>query len=493
MAKLPNPDQFDLFEDWLVEDIASPSNGAIQAIEEDADAVTVIEGFEQSRYQLALRLADKLDADGEITTKFLTDEANTVFGGSQAEGVYSTKNAYDAMEAAFNIHLLNTEKADFTIQNAAWASAKASELTRRIQKLPTQTKRDEEMDEFQQFSTPPALAFVANWVAHVKPTDVMVEPSAGTGDLAVWAKIAGAEVILNELSTRRQALLADLFPQARLFKENAEQLDNVLPTNIVPSVVVMNPPFSSTAGRVQGQRNTSNGARHVEQALKRLHDGGRLVAIVGQGMAADRPAFMSWWRDIKSKFNVRANIGISGKEYAKYGTTFDNQILVIDKTGATQQPILTGNVQSVAELPYLLEGIRNDRQHIQPIADKPAGNEDTQPIPYPFQPDNRIGGAGVDADSSGTQPVGNGGDTRTGLADSETVGESQTGDGVNDGIRTGSTVPPGPAGHSGGSGLDAIGGNTGIHEGDPAHVVAIETKDSGTTEFSESVFSNYTP
>ena len=83
-----------------------------------------------------------------------------------------------------------------------------------------------------------------------------MEPSAGTGDLAIWPKIAGAEVVLNELSQRRQDLLANLFPQATLFKENAEQLDNVLPTDVVPTVIVMNPPFSSSAGRVQGQRDT---------------------------------------------------------------------------------------------------------------------------------------------------------------------------------------------------------------------------------------------
>src|SRR5208283_5551683 len=236
------------------------------------------------------------------------------------------------------------ERADWNNQDADWARDKAQELANRILKLPTQSRRDEEMEEFQQFSTPPALSFLANWVANIQPTDVMMEPSAGTGDLALWPKIAGAEVVLNELSQRRRDLLANLFPQALLFKENAEQLDNVLPTDVVPTVIVMNPPFSSSAGRVQGQRDTSIGARHIEQALRRLQDNGRLVAIVGNGMAGDRPAFSKWWKDIEGKYNVRANIGISGKEYAKYGTTFDNQMLVIDKTGTTTQPALTGKV-----------------------------------------------------------------------------------------------------------------------------------------------------
>ena len=185
----------------------------------------------------------------------------------------------------------------------------------------------------------------------VMPEDVVLEPSAGTGDLAIWPKMAGAKVVLNELSERRRELLSNLFPEARLFNENAEQLHNVLPVDVSPTVVVMNPPFSASAGRVDGQRDTMIGARHVEQALKRLQDNGRLVAIVGQGMAADRPAFAKWWKEIGGKYNVRANIGISGKEYTKYGTTFDNQIVVIDKTGSTTEPVLTGRVQSVSELP----------------------------------------------------------------------------------------------------------------------------------------------
>jgi hypothetical protein len=127
MAKTPNPDQVDLFDDWLVvEEAVSPSNNSTQTIEKEDE--TGIVDFDKARYQLALRLADKLDSDGGINTKLLTDEANLAFGGTQAEGVYWTKDAYVAMEAAFNIHLTRTENADFALQNAAWASNKAAEL-----------------------------------------------------------------------------------------------------------------------------------------------------------------------------------------------------------------------------------------------------------------------------------------------------------------------------------------------------------------------------
>src|SRR5438874_9122293 len=46
-------------------------------------------------------------------------------------------------------------------------------------------------------------------------------------------------------------------------------------------------------------------------------------------------AFSEWWQRLAKTYNVRANLHLSGNEYGKYGTTFDLQILVIDKTGQT--------------------------------------------------------------------------------------------------------------------------------------------------------------
>ena len=475
LADAGKPKQLNLFGDWLVA------------------GVTTIPS-EKSRYVLAKRLAKKLDQDGEITSRFLTGEANRVFGGTQAEGIYSSKDAYDAVEVAFNIHLSKTEKADWNNKDADWARDKAQELANRILKLPTQSRRDEEMEEFQQFSTPPALSFVANWVANVQPTDVMMEPSAGTGDLAIWPKIAGARVVLNELSERRRDLLANLFPDATLFKENAEQLDNVLPLHVAPTVIVMNPPFSASAGRVQGQRDTMIGARHIEQALKRLQDNGRLVAVVGQGMAADRPAFSKWWKEIEGRYNVRANIGISGKEYAKYGTTFDNQILIIDKTGATSQPVLTGKVESVSDLPGLLEGIRNERQRIQRSIDKSAVDKDSQTVSDPVQPIDRTGEPGSDTRSAGTRSPGDRGVTGAPVTDSKTLGESGTGHVVDDGIGVGrGKVRDRAIRDVGSSGSGDPGRDSGGDQSKDAGTIAIETKRGEISEFSDSVFANYTP
>src|SRR4029079_5908593 len=103
---------------------------------------------------------------------------------------------------------------------------------------------------------------------------------------------------------------------------DAERLNNLLPADKRYHAIVMNPPFSATGDRVNGHR-TEFGARHVEQALLRLRPGGRLIAIVSSGMALGRPKFSKWWTEIYQQYRVRANIGIDGQEYARFGTAFD--------------------------------------------------------------------------------------------------------------------------------------------------------------------------
>jgi hypothetical protein len=191
----------------------------------------------------------------------------------------------------------------------------------------------------------------------------VLEPSAGIGGLAVYAKMAGAEVAVNELSKRRLKVLRHM-PFDHFFNENAEHLDNILPTDIKPTLVIMNPPFSSTAGRMQGQRKTKNATVHIEQALARLQDGGRLVAVVGKGMADDAASFKSWWRKIKSQYNVRANVGIDGKNYRKYGTTFDVQLVVIDKNGPTVGATLVDSFENLEDAIKALGGVKNERSDI---------------------------------------------------------------------------------------------------------------------------------
>lgn len=287
----------------------------------------------------------------------LSDEA---YGGSQGEGKYTSKDATDAMELGVNLYIAeNMKSEDVTSKDTEVAKATVRKLETMVNRLPTQNKRTEEMVEFQQFSTPPHIAYLSAWVGNVNDSDVVLEPSAGIGGLAVWGKVAGASVVVNELSPRRADILREM-DFSQVFTEDAEQIDNILPDDIEPSVVLMNPPFSATAGRMKGKKSTKFATVHIEQALSRLKDNGRLVAIVGKGMADDAVTFSSWWKKIKADYNVRANVGIEGKNYAKYGTTFDIQLLVIDKLGATSDTI-TGKFDSLEDVINVLGGVRDGR------------------------------------------------------------------------------------------------------------------------------------
>jgi predicted RNA methylase len=308
--------------------------------------------------KLASWVSDQLTKKQSISSKELFEQADSAYGGTQGGNAYTVKDAYDAMELGINKFIEN--KGYSPNVDVEEAITNVNSLNSYTKLLATQTKRTKEQNEFQQFSTPPAFAYIANWIADINKNDTVLEPSAGIGGLAVFAKNAGANVYVNEFSERRAEFLNEMGFN-RVFTEDAAQLNNILPADVKPTVVIMNPPFSSTAGRTK-KNSTMNGAKHIEQALERLQDNGRLVAIVGQGMSMDASMFKNWWDGIKEKYNVRANIGVSGKEYAKYGTTFDNQLIVIDKTGKTGNT-LTGKVDSFSDLIPVLEDLKKEGRY----------------------------------------------------------------------------------------------------------------------------------
>lgn len=323
------------------------------------DVQTEVKRASSPQQQIADEVRKYIENGKSFSAAKLFEIADQAYGGTMAEGTYTVKDAYDGMELAVNQYLMQSDVVKNGNGDAKAAKATLDKMVELLSKLPTQTKRTEEMEQYQQFSTPPNIAYLAAWSANVTASDVVLEPSAGIGGLALWPKAWGATVYANELSTRRLAFLNQLGLDGT-FNLNAEQIDNLLPDNIKPSVVIMNPPFSSTAGRTS-KNDTANAKRHIEQALERLEEGGRLVAILGNGMADDNKTFKAWWDGLRKEYNVRANVQIDGKNYRKYGTTFNVQLVVIDKTGPTTAATKTGTFTDLADIPSFMEEIRNDR------------------------------------------------------------------------------------------------------------------------------------
>jgi predicted RNA methylase len=271
------------------------------------------------------------------------------FDGSDAEGLWDWKAAYDACEVATVLFLRRFGPA--MRARAASPAAQLAMLDKIAALLPSHTRRSQESQSLQQFSTPIALGLAVSAAAAVTPADHVLEPSAGTGLLAIFAELAGAGLALNELADTRAGLLDLLFPAVPVTRFDAAHIHDHLDADVRPSVVVMNPPFSAGA-HVDG-RVADAALRHLRSALARLSDGGRLVAITGANLSPDHPA----WRDTFVHLQERARLvftaAVDGAVYARHGTTMPTRLIVIDKRPANDPiafPASSGMAKDAATL-----------------------------------------------------------------------------------------------------------------------------------------------
>ncbi|MGH6888313.1 MAG: strawberry notch-like NTP hydrolase domain-containing protein [Rhizomicrobium sp.] len=298
----------------------------------------------------AQQLLPPLERGQRIDAAILRAAMEAAFGASDAAGVWDWKTAYDACEAASVLFLRKYGKPLF--RKADSAALRLSALAKIASLLPTHTRRSTESETFQQFSTPTPLGLAALTAAAITPADRVLEPSAGTGLLAILAEIAGGALVLNELAEARATLLSALFPAVAVTRFDAAQIDDHLDPAVVPNVVLMNPPFSAMAN-VAG-RMSDTAYRHIASALARLADGGRLVAITGSNFSPDAPA----WRDAFVRLQARGRIvfiaAIDGAVYAKHGTTIDTRLIVIDKAPAEDPAKLPESLGVASDVATLL-------------------------------------------------------------------------------------------------------------------------------------------
>ncbi len=225
----------------------------------------------------ANRLMTDLERGVAIDARALRAAMIAFFGASDAEGAWDWKTAYEACEAAQILFLRKFGHA--MRERAASPSRFLAMLAKLAALVPSHTRRSEESQALRQFSTPIGLGFVASTAAAITPADLVLEPSAGTGLLAIHAELAGGSLVLNEIAETRADLLDRLFLAVGVTRFDAAHIHDHLDAAIRPSVVLMNPPFSAAA-HVDG-RVADAAFRHISSALARLTDGGRLVAITG--------------------------------------------------------------------------------------------------------------------------------------------------------------------------------------------------------------------
>lgn len=323
---------------------ASAAASATAPLPRDHDAETAACVFTAARL-----LLPHLERGQRVDAATLRGAMEAAFGASDATGAWNWKTAYDACEAATVLFLRKYGNALF--RKAGTPATILPQLGKIAGLLPTHTRRSEEAQTFQQFSTPFPLGFAAVTAAAITPADRVLEPSAGTGLLAILAEIAGGTLLLNELAEARAGLLSSLFPALSVTRFDAAQIDDHLDPGLVPTVVLMNPPFSVMAN-VEGRMRDA-AFRHVASALARLAPGGRLVTITGASFAPDNPAWTASWTRLQERGRVVFSAAVDGSVYAKHGTTIDTRLTVIDKLPAEDAavfPVASGVAPDVATL-----------------------------------------------------------------------------------------------------------------------------------------------
>lgn len=176
------------------------------------------------------------------------------------------------------------------------------------------TSRTKTREGTDYFATPEPLGYMMVQWGRGNPGDSYLEPSAGHGAIARWFPDQSKRHVIEpsfELASRL-ALATDATLHQTRFED----------WNIVNKVdvIVMNPPFG---------HGGSTAVEHIAKATKHLNDGGRIVALIPEGSAANKK-FDKWYEDQDSMFLVR-DIGLPTVVFERAGTGVQTRVVILDK------------------------------------------------------------------------------------------------------------------------------------------------------------------
>ena len=320
----------------------------------------------------AAALLPRLEAGQALDASTLRAVLTHAFGGSDAQGAWVWKDAYEAAEAALVLFLKRWGR---TMRREAGSPEGMLAMLEALAALePSHTRRSEGQVARQQFSTPLPLAYAVLQAARVRPGEVVLEPSAGTGMLAVLAECAlgsraAGALHLNELAAVRAGMLDGLFPDASVTRHNAEAIGDCIP-HVRPSVVLMNPPFSTTPGVDRRRRGAD--LLHVRAAFSMLPPGGRLVAVTGHGCLPGGKAWAGAFRRLDPPPRTVFSVAVDGRAYARRGTGFATRLTVIDRDPAGGAGVAVDPEAKVDDAGALLRAVADHVPPRLPLAPVPG-------------------------------------------------------------------------------------------------------------------------
>ncbi|GAB2806358.1 hypothetical protein GCM10027276_03770 [Comamonas piscis] len=261
-----------------------------------------------------------------------------------------------------------------------WDRAKAYYFG--TQKKTARTKAQEGKDYF---ATPEPVGLKMVQWADMRPGEDALEPSAGHGAIARWFPDAVKRTVVEPSSTLRARLALNINPAEDRVVDGV--FEDLAKTNKYDSIV-MNPPFG-----VGGK----TAMEHVAKAWAHLRDGGRLVALIPTGPAADK-RLNEWLYGVNEKgltnnpdAMLMADVALPQVAFERAGTAVAARILVLEKQTsqdkragypAARQIDLT-KVDSIQKLFDRLEAIemRGRTQKALPVAEQAKAIHQARPAP----------------------------------------------------------------------------------------------------------------
>ena len=282
-------------------------------------------------------IALSLDDGAKVSRRALNAAMSEAFGAGSAAGAWTQRDSFQMLEIAV-LRWLAEPMPSSLVQALGYLDDLEARLS-------TQTVRSEEQVQHQHFSTPLGLAWLAAHLADIQPDDAVLEPSAGTGMLAIWARHA-VSLHLNEIDPVRQEILRHLFPASEVTEHDAAHIGAYLTQR--PNVVLMNPPFARNAA---GLEDPTTAARHLAAALGVLKPNGRLVAIMPDSFQPQGRRAELFQRALQGA-SVAFHARLEGA-FTKQGTAIAVRLLVIDKFAGSINATVVNRATLADLVPFL--------------------------------------------------------------------------------------------------------------------------------------------
>lgn len=169
------------------------------------------------------------------------------------------------------------------------------------------------------FATPEPVGLKMVEFADIRNGEDVMEPSAGHGAIARWFPHTVNKTVVEpsgELVSRVRLVMEG---HTRFLQSRFEDVDIVNKYD----AIVMNPPFGLGG---------SDSTKHLEKAYRHLRDGGRIVALLPRGPAADKKFDNFLYGDKAPKdLYLVANYDMPSVTFERAGTGVMTRIVVLDK------------------------------------------------------------------------------------------------------------------------------------------------------------------